>query len=1348
MFYRFIAVAGWTLAAGLACMPAAKADPIHTISAGVVVFEAEHFAANLSPRGDHAWTVTNAIPGFSGSGYIESLPNNGTIIQTNLSVDSPELQYEVLFRTNLTHYVWVRAYATNGADDSIQVGRSSSPDTSKPLTWATQGSWVWTNSQQGSSSPVSFTPGATNIVPFSLWMREDGARIDRVVITTNPDFKPRKGNAWHIPHGQQPAGATAMRTPFMAIFSNSAVTIYSGNQYQGAGEAGNQLASSSTLFFKHATGTVWQSAAMSFHSTSGNNIHYSGTIPAYTFKAGDVVQYYLRIPYSDYLPTYLYGSNGQSAAGTELESVAQASPYSYTVMETPAAGRPSPDDWRDINIYQIFTDRFFDGDPSNNNSHPESGYNPSNSRRIHGGDFKGIEQKLDYIKALGANAIWISPIVLNAGDSAYHGYGAHDFYQIAPQMGTISDLTSMVASAHAKGIYVIVDIVCNHQGTRIDSTSAGWSAFNLSGYTLRWTTGTQYPPPFNQLGHFHNNGHIGSYTDPEQILGELSGLDDLRTEDLHVRTNMVHIYNHWIALANLDGFRIDTVKHVETGFWQFFNPEIRAFAAAMGKTNFFQFGEVYDGSEAKMGSYTGTQAGGAYANDSVKNFALCFKVNGVFAQATGNTKQIEDHYHAIPVNIHADAQMRLVNFLDNHDFPRFMYIANNNTNRLAVALTFLYSSRGIPSLYYGTEQNFNGSGDPGNREDMWNGQFVQGPSVGDNFNMTQGSFLHVAKLNNFRRLYPSLRRGSHVNLWNNPSGPGLFAYARRLGAEEVFVVFNTASSSQNLTTRPSQYAPGTLLVNLLNTNEFLTVTENGEIPSMNVPGTSAKLFIAASLHQPLDPVVEYQSPAHAASNTPPQGPIVLHFSKPMATNATEAAFQLDPPANGAFSWSADRRELTFTPNGGGLAGHTTYALRVDTNAMDRDDGNNLYAAFETFFITATSTFSDVISPQISISQPASGAVITGLVTVAGVSADDIAVDRVEFRLDNGPWSTVTGTASWSLSFNSEHFLNGTHLLTARAVDTAGNVSSNTTVEVRFFNVPGEYERRISPGNPSSVTHCDDTVWIADQPHTFGSFGYVGGVAGFLGNSISGVCAQAQSLYQRERYSDTSSTFDYWFDCPPGLYEITLLEAETWVSGAGQRIFDVYIEGERMLADYDIYAEAGGRYTPITLIFTSVVADARLEMHFVPRIDNARASGIQVIRIGDTDTDGDGIPDWWMLGHFDHPTGQDADQTLWWQDADSDGYTNIEEWIAGTDPNDPASYPALSAITHSSDPTVQFRSALGRLYAVEATTNLLPPVGPWVTVEQDVPGSGGDVSITDTNQFQQRYYRLRITRQEP
>lgn len=614
--------------------------------------------------------------------------------------------------------------------------------------------------------------------------------------------------------------------------------------------------------------------------------------------------------------------------------------------------------WQSQSIYQIITDRFYDGDPSNDNA--DGNYDPSGHRgtSVHGGDFKGIEDKLDYIKSLGATAIWISPVVLNA-HGEFHGYAGRDFYKVDPHWGTLADLRRLVRAAHKRRILVIDDIVVNHGGNLIDSGDPGYPAFKYppDGYHLRYRNpARQYPAPFNLskknpslTNLFHNNGWIQDFDDPTQVvLGELGGLDDFRTESPYVRTQMIKIYEYWIRKAGFDSFRIDTVRHVEMGFWREWCPAIRAFAAAHGKPNFFMFGEVPYPSDAKIGSYTGTMGGGPFKLDSVLDYTLYFKINPVFAQATASPREIAQHYNAIAANYDPAAQGQLVTFLDNHDQPRFLSVPGATIARLKVALVFLYTSRGIPCLYYGTEQGFNGGKDPWDREDMFAGQFEFGPSRGDNFNMTHPLFRFVAMLNNFRRLYPAFQTGDQSNLWSDAGGPGLFAYARRLARQQALVVFNTANNNKTLRACPTIYPAGTKLVNLLDQNESMTLTANGQTPPLIVPGTSAKIFLPESDLRPLDPVVTAISPAHDSRSANPSASIVIHFSEPMDTASVRRAFSTTPRMRGTFGWSPGRNEMTFTPKHPGFKPGTMVKVKIADTAR-AENGKLFYAAFESRF---------------------------------------------------------------------------------------------------------------------------------------------------------------------------------------------------------------------------------------------------------------------------------------------------------------------------------------------------------------------------------------------------------------
>jgi hypothetical protein len=190
----------------------------------------------------------------------------------------------------------------------------------------------------------------------------------------------------------------------------------------------------------------------------------------------------------------------------------------------------------------------------------------------------------------------------------------------------------------------------------------------------------------------------------------------------------------------------------------------------------------------------------------------------------------------------------------------------------------------------------------------------------------------------------------------------------------------------------------------------------------------------------------------------------------------------------------------------------------------------------------------------------------------------------------------------------------------------------------------------------------------------------------LDNSIIGICAGAQSLYQRERYSTSGSGFDYEFDCPEGVYQIMLLEAETYWSGAGKREFNVFIQGQQVLTNFDIYAAAGGQNIPISRVFTNAVSNSQLQILFTPgAADNARVSGVQVQKIADVFSDTDGIPDWWRLAYFGHALGEAADKSRGSDDADGNGISNLTKYLTGTNPLNPAAYPVppVFNITHIS-----------------------------------------------------------------
>jgi len=389
-----------------------------------------------------------------------------------------------------------------------------------------------------------------------------------------------------------------------------------------------------------------------------------------------------------------------------------------------------------------------------------------------------------------------------------------------------------------------------------------------------------------------------------------------------------------------------------------------------------------------------------------------------------------------------------------------------------------------------------------------------------------------------------------------------------------------------------------------------------------------------------------------------------------------------------------------------------------------------------------------IPPTILLLAPVTGSTVTGTVVVSGTASDNVAVAKVEVQIDSGTWNLAAGTTSWSYSLNTLTLVNGLHTIAAQATDSSGNLSSIPTVTVRVINVPGAYLTRISPGNPSNVTDCATNVWVLDQAYSPGSFGYSGNdTAGYVDNAISGVCTSVYPLYQRERYSTASGGYSYLFDCPPGIYEATLLEAETYWSATNQRVFNVFLQGQEVLTNFDIYKAAGGQNIPISRVFTCTVSATQLNMSFTPNIDNARASGIQVRKIADLDSDGDGIPDWWMLAYFNHATGEAGDNSLAYQDADGDGMSNLQEYLAGTDPTDPNSAFRITGISVvGNDIAVTWSTEPSKTNQLQKSSTTPDTNATWLNVGPLTLGTGSLVTQTDFGAATNppAFYRVRLT----
>jgi alpha-amylase len=403
------------------------------------------------------------------------------------------------------------------------------------------------------------------------------------------------------------------------------------------------------------------------------------------------------------------------------------------VMATGAPASATPADWSKESIYFIMIDRFRDGDPNNN-----QGVNKGDIRSWHGGDLQGIIEKLDYIKGLGFTAIWLTPHVKNTGLD-YHGYGAVDYFDVDPHFGDTNKVKELVDAAHKKGLKVLFDMVVNHTGPKSPLV-------------------TEHPD------WFHPRCDISNWNDTNQVQNcWIFGLPDFDQSKPEVRDYILSYSRFWIEQTGVDGFRLDTVRHVPADFFTWYSAELQKV-----KPGFWLIGEVWETGPARLAAYQ--KAGVTALMDFPMDDAArkVFAKDSSFSQLTGVNKQVEA---AMP------DPTAMGGFLDNHDMSRFISEAKDDkVNRLKLGLTWLFSSREIPILYYGTEIGMVGTNDPYNRVDFpWDNQ--TNPDVQQ----------LVTKLNQIRVASPALQKGQTVDLLVEAKA---YAYARRMGTDLAIVALN------------------------------------------------------------------------------------------------------------------------------------------------------------------------------------------------------------------------------------------------------------------------------------------------------------------------------------------------------------------------------------------------------------------------------------------------------------------------------------------------------------------------------------------------------------------------------
>ena len=537
-----------------------------------------------------------------------------------------------------------------------------------------------------------------------------------------------------------------------------------------------------------------------------------------------------------------------------------------------AQGQGEPQDYRarlpeDEVIYFVLPDRFENGDPANDKGgltgdRLKTGFDPAAKGFYHGGDLKGLIQRLDYIQALGATALWVAPIFKNKPvqgppgqeSAGYHGYWITDFTQVDPHFGTNADFKALVDAAHARGMKVIMDIVVNHtadviryrdcpgdcayrsmadypfsrrggvNGAPINPGFLGDAVqtpenfarltdmnFAYQPYVPKGEEHTKVPDWLNDIRYYHNRGN--SFWKGESVVyGDFVGLDDVATENPRVAQGFIEIFGKWIDDFGVDGFRIDTSKHVNSEFWQAFVPAMKARARARGIPNFHIFAEVMvDGTDtASLARYNRTD------RYDTLDFAFTWAVVDALAREHGPEALAKLFAEDVNYRDGPDAARQMPTFLGNHDIARFG--ANLRRRKPAIgeedlfarvklAHAMLLSLRGVPTIYSGDEQGFVGDGgDQDAREDMFASKvasYNDNKLLGTNATTAQANFdpAHplyrlIAELARLRAAEPALRRG-HTSVLAAGQAPGLFAVSRRdmASGDEVLAIFNTATTA-------------------------------------------------------------------------------------------------------------------------------------------------------------------------------------------------------------------------------------------------------------------------------------------------------------------------------------------------------------------------------------------------------------------------------------------------------------------------------------------------------------------------------------------------------------------------
>ncbi|GGY40022.1 pullulanase-type alpha-1,6-glucosidase [Streptomyces djakartensis] len=593
------------------------------------------------------------------------------------------------------------------------------------------------------------------------------------------------------------------------------------------------------------------------------------------------------------------------------------------------AAEPARHDATREQFYFVLPDRFANGDRRNDKggltgSRLATGYDPTDKGFYQGGDLKGLTRKLDYIKGLGTTALWMAPIFRNQpvqgtganASAGYHGYWITDFTHVDPHFGTNKDLETLIDKAHAKGMKVFFDVITNHTADVVDYEEKSYDYLSKGAFPYLTKDGVPFddadyadgrrdfpevdrdsfprtpavpaakknlkvPSWLNDPTMYHNRGD-STFAGESSTHGDFSGLDDLWTERPEVVRGMERIYQRWVRDFDVDGFRIDTVKHVNMEFWTQWATALDAYAARQGRDDFFMFGEVYSADTNVTSPYVTRGRLDATLDFPFQEAARQYASQGGSAQKLAGV--FGDDYKYTTGKANAYEQ---VTFLGNHDMGRIgHFIEQDNPkatdaqllakDRLANELMFL--SRGNPVVYYGDEQGFAGAGgDKDARQTMFASRtpdYLDDDRIGtddthaeDAYDTRAPLYRRISALAELRKANPALTDGVQQQRYA-ADGPGVYAFSRtdaHTGTEYV-VAFNNAAQKKTATF-PTGSA-GMTFKGLYGTGASVKSDRDRKL-TVTVPAGSAIVLKATGRPAVpvMMPVITLKAPASGATGT-------------------------------------------------------------------------------------------------------------------------------------------------------------------------------------------------------------------------------------------------------------------------------------------------------------------------------------------------------------------------------------------------------------------------------------------------------------------------------------------------